>query len=186
MPRGGKRVGAGRKRTRPEKPAAKQAAVVPPVVETPVEKPSEINQLLAKCTKREQAFVLNLLADPEGNQTRAYERAGFNARGASAMANASKCLRKDQVRAAFESMRGQVLAADQSKAIADATERREWLTRMMRDAEAHPIARLKAVDIQNRMDGLYAVKLGLTGAKGEALAPRRVIIELDDASAGSA
>lgn len=122
------------------------AAVVP--VATP-------NPLLALCTRKQQAFILNLLADPQGNQTRAYEAAGFKARGDSAAANAAKCLRNDRVRAAFDSLRNAALAGEESKAIATATERREMLTKVMRDREMHPIARLKAVDIHNKMDGEY-------------------------------
>ena len=35
-----------------------------------------------------------LLTDPAANQTKAYENAGFKARGDSARANAAKCLKK--------------------------------------------------------------------------------------------
>lgn len=188
MPRGGKRVGAGRKRTRPEKPATQRAvkpAAIPAIEAEAPAPPSSVNPLLGKCTRKEQAFILNLLADPTGNQTHAYERAGFKARGDSARANAAKCLAKDRCRAAFDSLRTQMLAGEELKAIADATERRAWLTKMMRDGEAHPIVRLKAVDIQNRMDGLYMTKFGVAGADGKTVAPRRVIFELDDASANA-
>lgn len=167
MPRGGARKGAGRKRTKPQKPrvtrdAAKPAAVAPPSVEsTPeasVNLAATVNPLLVACTRKEQAFLLNLIADPEGNQTRAYERAGFKARGDSARANAAKCLAKDRVRAAFESLHRAILEGKQSKAIADATERREFLTLMQRDTAAHPFVRLKATDLHNKMDGVYIEK----------------------------
>jgi phage terminase small subunit len=61
--------------------------------------------LLARCSEKEQRFILALLQDAEANQTRAYEQAGFTARGESASANASRLLRKDRVAQALEAGR---------------------------------------------------------------------------------
>lgn len=157
MPRGGKRSGAGRPRRTQKAPAQAPQSVAPAQAEAPPAQPTpaEPNPLLAKCTRREQVFILNLLGDPEGNQTRAYERSGFKARGASAAANAAKCLKKDRVRAAFDSLRGEVIEAAKSKAIADATERRTLLTTLQRDTAVHPLARIRAIDVHNKMDGEY-------------------------------
>ena len=74
------------------------------------------HSLLAKCSRREQLYILELLKDPQRNQTQAYERAGFQARGDSARANAAKCLAKNRVRAAYEAL----LAEQTRKALADA------------------------------------------------------------------
>lgn len=105
-------------------------------------------------TPKEVAFVREYLKS--GNKTEAYINAGFACARASASANAGRLIKKDRVQRAL------TVGAEvqQSQAIADATERRETLTVMLRDGEAHPIARLKAADILNKMDGLYITKLG--------------------------
>jgi len=59
-----------------------------------------VMELLVKCTRRERAFILVLMKDPERNQRRAYE-AVYKARGGSADSNASRLLKKDQVKAAY-------------------------------------------------------------------------------------
>lgn len=51
----------------------------------------------------------------------------------------------------------------EQKTIADAAERRTLLTGMARDTDEQPVARLKAVDILNKMDGLYIQKHEISG-----------------------
>lgn len=118
--------------------------------------------LLNACTRKEQAFLLALLADPQQNQTKAYESV-FKAKGDSARANAAKCLAKDRVRKAWDALRGVVADAVVDEAISTALERRQLLTKLQRDAEVHPLARLKAVDIHNKMDGDYVKDQPLPG-----------------------
>ena len=74
-------------------------------------------ELLQKCTPKEQRFILLLVANPTMSQREAYLEAGFKASSAeSADANASKCIRKDQVSQALAAMRQQVLGKAVEKA----------------------------------------------------------------------
>lgn len=101
-------------------------------------------------SRREQRFVVEYIVD--GNATQAAIRAGYSARTARSIG--SENLTKPDIAAAVRQALGEVAAAT----IADAKERRETLTGMLRDADAHPLARLKAADILNKMDGLYVLK----------------------------
>lgn len=105
-------------------------------------------------TPKEVAFVREYLKS--GNKTEAYINAGFACARASASANAGRLIKKDRVRRALASGAEQ----QESAAIADATERRETLTMLLRDGDVHPLARLKAADVLNKMDGIYITKLG--------------------------
>lgn len=76
-----------------------------------MKKPPSPIELLHKCTRKEQAFILLLVADPTMSHRDAYMKAGFTPSSPeSADANASKCLRKDQVREALDALRQPVLA----------------------------------------------------------------------------
>jgi|SRR5688572_372873 len=73
-------------------------------------------ELLQKCTKKERAFILILVANPGMSQREAYLTAGFKASSRdSADANASKCLRKARVSEALGVMRRQALKRDVEK-----------------------------------------------------------------------
>ena len=56
------------------------------------------------------------------------------------------------------------LAAEaSSKAIMTATERKEWLSKVIRSEEEYTKDKLKAVDILNRMDGEYIEQVQVNG-----------------------
>lgn len=152
----------GKKGGRPRKPRETSApAPVSAATETHTTDKPTVHPLLAKCTARERKFILALVATPT-NQTKAYETA-FTAKGDSARANAAKCLAKDRVRKAYEALSGQVLAAEQDDAIADAIERRRILTFWARKKK-NPVAAIKSVDVMNKMDGVYIQKHEHSGA----------------------
>lgn len=102
--------------------------------------------------------MLALLADPETNQTKAYESAGFTARGESASANAARLLGKDRVRAAYVALRGVVAESVVGAAIATLEEKRGILTTLARDVGVHPLARIRAIDVDNKVEGVYIEK----------------------------
>src|SRR5687767_13767197 len=60
--------------------------------------------LLKKCTARQQAFILALLADPEHNQAAAYRKAGYQTNGDGARNNAGRLMSNDHVRRAYETL----------------------------------------------------------------------------------
>jgi phage terminase small subunit len=109
-------------------------------------------------TKLEARFVQEFPID--GDATNAARRAGYAPK--SAKVTGCRLLKKPEIRDALEGHRqaieGQV-AVVTAVAIADAVERRQVLSLVFRDKEMHPLARLKACDILNRMDGLYIQKI---------------------------
>lgn len=108
-----------------------------------------------------------------GNATQAVITAGYSTRAAKQQG--SRLLTKVDVAAAIESGR----KAFSAPAIADATERRERLSMMFRDKKGHPLARLKAADILNKMDGIYVTKhVGPDGGpiQADITTIRRIIV----------
>lgn len=87
-----------------------------------------------------------------GNATKAAELAGYSVRTAAQAA--SRLLRKVQISAAIETRRNSLA----SLTIADAKERREILTQLARSAETDSTARIRAIDVANKMDGIYIEK----------------------------
>jgi phage terminase small subunit len=104
----------------------------------------------ADLTPKERAFVTSYLVD--GNGTQAAIRAGYAKQ--SAHVTASQLLRKPKIAAAIAQAQTKVEAAT----IADATERREILSAMLRNPDHNESARVKAADVLNKMDGLYLPK----------------------------
>lgn len=105
MPRGGKRLGAGRPKK--AKNAASQAAPAPTHTETPVPADTLAVTLLRACTGREQAFILELVAHPDLTHREAFRRAGYCKGSAdnSLDANAAKVLKRDRVQKALIALR---------------------------------------------------------------------------------
>lgn len=103
------------------------------------------------------------MGEAAGNGAKAATLAGYAA--GSAKVTASRLLTKANVKAAIDTRRSRAIDV----AIADQRERRELLTTMARDPEMHPLARLKGVDLLNKMDGLYVVKQEHSGPDGGAI-----------------
>lgn len=126
---------------------------------------------LTTLTERERRFIEAYMGEAAGNGAKAAIVAGYAA--GSAKVTASKLLTKPNVKQAFLERRDLVSNAS----IATEKERRELLTMMARDAEMHPLARLKGVDILNKMDGLYVVRQEHTGAEGGPIQHRVVFVK---------
>lgn len=92
------------------------------------------------------------MGDAAGNATKAAECAGYSKKTARQIG--SRLLSKVDIAAAISK------ASDRrdGTAILNADERRRLLSSMANAAGEHPLARLKAVDILNKMDGLYVQK----------------------------
>lgn len=101
MPRGGFRKGAGRKRTRPLKPAPQQAAAAAPVqpeapsqpVVTPIENPHGLSP-------KELLFVECYTGVSRFNASDAYLRAGFKGKPGKVSGLAARLIARDRVAAA--------------------------------------------------------------------------------------
>lgn len=93
----------------------------------------------------------------------AYRRAGYKASSAKSAANsASRLLENDGIKAKIRELRKQV----ECEKILDAQQRRILLSEI---ANAKGQDAVRAIDVMNKMDGLYISKTQLSGADGGPL-----------------
>lgn len=98
-----------------------------------------------------------------GNGTEAYKKAGYKVKSDNAAAvGAAKLLRKAKIQQRIAELRREM----DSHKIMDAAERRELLTQFARDEETGKADRLKAMDLLNKMDGVYINKTQISGVDG--------------------
>ncbi|MFC2638786.1 MAG: terminase small subunit [Mitsuokella sp.] len=98
-----------------------------------------------------------------GNGTEAYKKAGYKVKSDNAAAvGAAKLLRKAKVQQRIAELRSEM----DSHKIMDAAERRELLTRFARDEDTGKTDRLRAMDLLNKMDGVYINKTQISGIDG--------------------
>ena len=101
-----------------------------------------------------------------GNATEAYKKAGYKVRSDNTAAVcAAKLLRNAKVQSRIAELREEL----DSHKIMDAAERRELLTQFARDEETGKADRLKAMDLLNKMDGVYINKTQVSGTDGGPL-----------------
>ena len=101
-----------------------------------------------------------------GNATEAYKKAGYKVNSDKAAAVcATKLLKKANIQARIAELRKEFA----SSKIMDAAERRELLTQFARDEETAKPDRLKAMDLLNKMDGVYINKTQVSGTDGGPL-----------------
>lgn len=93
------------------------------------------------------------MGDAAGNGTEAARLAGYKGSADTLGVQAHTLLRRPKIQAALKTRR-EALA---SQSIASVTERREILSAIMRTAKA-PLDRTRAVDVANKMDGVYVEK----------------------------
>jgi hypothetical protein len=96
------------------------------------------------------------LNEAAGNAADAARLAGFSHKTARQIG--ARLLTRVHIKAAVEAYRAKL----ERPTIADATERRETLTTLVRtpgESPAHNLMRIKAADVLNKMDGLYVKKL---------------------------
>ena len=98
-----------------------------------------------------------------GNATEAYKNAGYKVRSDKvAGVCAAKLLGNARVQQRIAELRREM----DSHKIMDAAERRELLTQFARDEETGKADRLKAMDLLNKMDGVYINKTQISGVDG--------------------
>ena len=98
-----------------------------------------------------------------GNATEAYKNAGYKVRSDKvAGVCAAKLLGNARVQKRIAELRREM----DSHKIMDAAERRELLTQFARDEETGKADRLKAMDLLNKMDGVYINKTQISGVDG--------------------
>lgn len=119
-------------------------------------------------SQRERAFVVAFVGEAAGNATKAAILAGY--RKASARFQGCRLAKRRNIAAKIATLLTEAQhaaqeahAAEEAATIADVVERRTLLTTIARDTEQHPLARIKAVDIHNKMDGIYVQKHELSG-----------------------
>lgn len=103
-------------------------------------------------SERERRFVEAYIGKAEGNATNAAIAAGYKKENA--RQQASRLLTKANIKAAIDERTKRLETAS----IADAKERREILSRHARSA-GNQMAAIKAVDVLNKMDGVYIERL---------------------------
>ena len=118
-------------------------------------------------SERERRFVDAYMGEAAGNGTAAAKCAGYKGSAQVLGVQANRLLKKANVLDAIAERR-QTLA---SQSIADAKERREVLTSILRSAEVDPNARIRAIDTANKMDGVYVEKHEHAGKDGKPLIP---------------
>lgn len=98
-----------------------------------------------------------------GNATEAYKRAGYKVKSDKvAGVCATKLLGHARIQAHIAKLRREL----DSHKIMDAAERRELLTRFARDEDTGKTDRLRAMDLLNKMDGVYINKTQISGIDG--------------------
>ena len=101
-----------------------------------------------------------------GNATEAYKAAGYKAKTDKAASTvAARLLGNVGIQQRIEELRREM----DSRKIMDAAERRELLTQFARDEETGKTDRLRAVDLLNKMDGVYINKTQVSGVDGAPL-----------------
>lgn len=109
-------------------------------------------------TEKKRRFVDAFMGQAEGNATKAALLAGYSkstaeTQGTRLLADVEICRELDTRRDALK-----------TAAIADAKERREVLTAILRSGNAEPRDRIRAIDVANKMDGVYIEKHEHSGA----------------------
>ena len=98
-----------------------------------------------------------------GNATEAYKRAGYKARSDKVAGTAAARLLGN---VGIQRRIVELQCAMDSYKIMDAAERRELLTRFARDEDTGKTDRLRAMDLLNKMDGVYINKTQISGVDG--------------------
>ena len=124
---------------------------------------------MVKLTSKQEKFVQNLLKGL--NQTDAYKKA-YNTskmKEKTIIEKASVLANKDNIRTRYEELNKRA----EDKAIMSAIERKKWLTKVIncdvkvkqeydneiKEYDPYMSDRLKALDMLNKMDGVYVTKL---------------------------
>jgi phage terminase small subunit len=106
-------------------------------------------------SEKERRFVEAYMGQANGNATQAAILAGYSAKAAHV--TASRLLRKAKVKEQIDSR------VKSDALVADREERQRFLSTLMRNADAHPLARLKACDQLAKTQGDYISRVEVSG-----------------------
>lgn len=113
-----------------------------------------------------------------GNGTEAARIAGYKGNSGVLAVQSTRLLSKANVAAALTERR-EVLT---SQSIADAKERREVLSTILRSATENANDRIRAIDVANKMDGVYVEKHEHGGVGGAPLVTRVIHTFTEDSA----
>lgn len=110
--------------------------------------------MLVKLTPKQEKFVHNMIKGM--SQRQAYKDA-FNSKYSDKAIDEKACVlfNSEKVQKRYRELLDKI----DKKAIMSAKERQEWLTKVINDKNADMNAKLKAVDILNKMSGEYVTKV---------------------------
>ena len=117
--------------------------------------------LIAVVQRLQEKFCIEFVRC--GNATEAYKRAGYKARSDKVAGTAAaRLLGNVGIQRRIVELQSEM----DSHKIMDAAERRELLTRFARDEDTGKTDRLRAMDLLNKMDGVYINKTQISGVDG--------------------
>lgn len=105
-----------------------------------------------KLTEKQRRFVEAYMGEAKGNATEAARLAGYKGNRATLQAVGKENLSKPLISGAV----AQVQSAD--PLVATREERQQFWTAMMKDEEAHPVARLKASELLAKASGDFVIR----------------------------
>ena len=107
-------------------------------------------------TAKQEKFVQSVVLE-EMNYSDAYRSAYNTDKMSDKTVNEKACLLagEDKIRARMTELRGELLTPK----VMTAQQRLEWLTRLIDSEDEDTTAKLKAVDIMNKMQGEYVTKV---------------------------
>ena len=121
--------------------------------------------------KQWEDFCRAFVANGE-NATQAYLEAGYSNKSdrhsveSRASALKKKLLNNVEVSRFIEELKAGAKKKADSKCILDVNTKRKKLAEIINDPGANVFARMKAIDIDNRMEGVYVTKTQLSGEDG--------------------
>ena len=119
--------------------------------------------------KRYEIFCAEFVANGD-NAPKAYIAAGYKASTQhSAEVSASKLLKKVEIQRRIAELKGIVQKSVQDNLVMTVQGKREKLAEIINDPDANVFAKMKAIDIDNKMEGIYITKTQLSGADGGAI-----------------
>ena len=128
-------------------------------------------------TERQEKFCLEFIRC--GNAAEAYRLAGYKPQSAHAAETmGSRLLRNVEVSNRLDELRKKV----NGPKVMDAEERRVKLTEIATSRYVKPDVAIKAIDVLNKMDGLYVQKTELSGTVQTV--PDRLVIDYGDGGDG--
>ena len=119
--------------------------------------------------KRYEDFCKAFVANGD-KAAEAYKAAGYKVGSKhTAEASAFKLLKKAEIQQRIAELKGFAQKASMDAMVMTVQAKREKLAEIITDPETNVFAKMKAIDIDNKMEGVYVTKTELSGAGGGPL-----------------